>query len=215
VSIGDARLLLFPVRSMAGPLWVSTPATLTELGFELRGPTPTDERLTTTLQAWTGPLNLSWLLFDQPERVTIQAPEAISKNADFGLVAGRIVLVPEELFAPIVNSNLEVRTSVSIDPETGAAEEGALFTYEAIPRAAWLACDIVKDDYRREKFPETSTKHHAKDEPIEELGDTWTEPMQVVRSGLHLAAMLGVGGMGTRGFGRIRTVTDWSLGGVK
>ncbi|WP_421658971.1 RAMP superfamily CRISPR-associated protein [Leptothermofonsia sp. ETS-13] len=48
-------------------------------------------------------------------------------------VIKRIVLVKDSLFSHIVNSNLEVRTSVAISPETGAAEEGALFTYEALP----------------------------------------------------------------------------------
>ena len=48
----------------------------------------------------------------------------------------RLVLVDDGLFCQIVNSNLEVRTSVSIDPITGAAKEGALFTYEALPRAS-------------------------------------------------------------------------------
>src|SRR5208282_214039 len=55
----------------------------------------------------------------------------------------RSVLVPDELFGTLVNDNLEVRTLVSIDPETGAAEDGALFTYEAIPRSTLLWFDVV------------------------------------------------------------------------
>lgn len=46
-----------------------------------------------------------------------------------------ICIVPDNLIAQIINSNLEVRTSVSIDPLTGAAKDKALFTSEAIPRA--------------------------------------------------------------------------------
>ena len=64
------------------------------------------------------------------------------------IVKKRIVLVSDKFFSQIVNSNLEVRTSVSINPETGAAEDGALFTYEAIPRATFLWFDVIVDDYR-------------------------------------------------------------------
>jgi CRISPR-associated protein Cmr4 len=33
----------------------------------------------------------------------------------------------------------------------------------------------------------------------------------VVRAGLELAEYLGIGGMGTRGFGRIRIMADWEV----
>lgn len=36
-----------------------------------------------------------------------------------------------------------MRTSVAIDPVSGAAEEGALFTYEALPRGTVLLWDIT------------------------------------------------------------------------
>jgi len=47
------------------------------------------------------------------------------------------------LFGHVVNNNLEVRTSTAISPITGASVEGALFTYEAIPRATISWCDLV------------------------------------------------------------------------
>ena len=36
------------------------------------------------------------------------------------------------------------------------------------------------------------------------LGENWGRPLDVVKSGLKLAEYLGVGGMNTRGFGRLR-----------
>jgi len=110
--------------------------------------------------------------------------------------------VEDSLFSQIVNSNLEVRTSVAIDPNTGAAKDGALFTYEALPRATLLWCDVVEDDYRLENFP-------AEDEKAKILGHT--RPLGVVKCGLELAQHLGVGGMGTRGFGRIKLMADWMV----
>ena len=111
------------------------------------------------------------------------------------------------MFSQIVNSNLEVRTSVSIDPTTGAAKEGALFTYEALPRAALLWCDVVEDDYRTGNMPWPVSQTHAS----KALGGTWNRSLDVVKAGLELAEHLGIGGMGTRGFGRIKLLGDWEV----
>jgi len=223
VSLADAQLLLCPVHSMAGPVWVSTAGRLTEAGFTVRHategattgqtfPTLLRGECATTLknsqnQPWSQPLNLGWLLLTvSPGAPAVTAP-ALCKLPDtpaWQAVEKKLVLVEEGLFSQIVNSNLEVRTSVSIDPHTGAAKDGALFTYEALPRASWLWCDVVEDNYRerREPFP--------KDDPkAKELGHEC--PLAVVKAGLSLAEYLGIGGMGTRGFGRIKLLDDWEV----
>ncbi|RLC75727.1 MAG: type III-B CRISPR module RAMP protein Cmr4 [Chloroflexi bacterium] len=227
VSIGDARILLFPVYSMAGPVWVSTEAILREVGFAMD---KSGAHLTT--MTWDKPLNLGWLMIEKPDGVKITPPKEVEDKQEWKTIQNRIVLVSDKLFSQIVNSNLEVRTSVSISPETGAAEEGALFTYEAIPRATFLWMDVVVDDYRgmfpspellkqwsQGKLPEEKkkrlqeagwtdadvaialTKYHP-----EELGETASK---VITTGLEWAEHLGIGGMGTRGFGRIRKIADW------
>ncbi|PID84855.1 MAG: type III-B CRISPR module RAMP protein Cmr4 [Chloroflexi bacterium] len=197
VSINDARLLLFPVHSLAGPVWVTCPGILREFGVDKEAPITEKNgakiqmvALSSDLQAHTH-LNLGWLMlpktedtFCWPEEINHVPPEINSCTA----------LVSDKLFSQIVNSNLEVRTSVSIDPVTGAAADKALFTYEAIPRATILWLDVVEDDFRG-TFPADHTK-------AQELGHT--KPLDVVTAGLKLAEMLGIGGMGTRGFGRIR-----------
>jgi CRISPR-associated protein Cmr4 len=105
-------------------------------------------------------------------------------------IRDQLVLVHSTIFSALVNDNVEVRTSVSIDPTTGAAEEGALFTFEALPRGTLLACDVVEENYRREEFeswPDPS----------------WERSLDVVDTGFRMAELLGFGGMGTRGFGRV------------
>ena len=203
-NVFDAHVVLFPVHSMAGPVWGSTPARLREAGFEIKGipegqPVP-------EIQLGAGlytsdredPLNLGWLMLGAGPTVSVQAPGNWEGEERWQAVRDRIVLVTEALFGQVVNSNLEVRTSVSIDPERGAAKEGALFTYEALPRATFLAGEVVQDDYR-EAFP--------KDDPkAKELG--WESPLDVVKAGLRMAEWLGVGGMGTRGFGRLAIVGE-------
>jgi CRISPR-associated protein Cmr4 len=206
VSIFDARLLLFPVRSMAGPVWVSTSEILEEVGFSLSQSPPADEQPVATL-SWDRNLNLSWMLFEKPLPTEISNGHLMSQ-ASFAAIQKRIVLVTPRIFDHVVNSNLEVRTSVSIDPETGAAEDKALFTYEAIPRGTWLWCDVIEDDYRP-NFP--STKEKYKGGP---LGSEWNRPLDVISSGLRLMEYMGVGGMGTRGFGRLRVLAHWPTGGA-
>ena len=235
VSLADARLLLFPVHSMAGPVWVTTKARLEEAKFGVTAPDVSREQFATTLPGWSKPLNLGWLLLDhQADAVSVTTPKkenGSGEPSNWDEVAGRLVLVEEGMFSQIVNSNLEVRTSVSIDPVTGAAKDGALFTYEAIPRAAWLWCDVVEDDYRRDpvtkesKFPVTRNKaksekkqddngkedviyHDNQGDPLE---TPWKQPLDVVKAGLELAEHLGIGGMGTRGFGRIKLMGDWEV----
>jgi CRISPR-associated protein Cmr4 len=194
VSIFDAHILLFPVHTMLGPMWVSTVERLGEADFKDLPAAP--EEGTVILignqkgnQGNPTRLNLGWLMLDVKTQVSLTPPEEW-KNKQWEAIQDKIVLVNDSLFSVIVNSNLEVRTSVSIDPQTGAAAEGALYTYEAIPRATFLTLDVVQDDYRG-KFPKQNG---------------WGQPLDVVQAGLKLMEYLGVGGMGTRGFGRIRLI---------
>lgn len=183
VKFFDARLLAFPVRTMLGPVWVSTPGILGYKGDI------SDERILVNfdLKNTGSRLNLGWLYLEA-EKNDFCLPDAVCSDQIGGAMNKRLVMAPEWLFAEIVNSNLEVRTSVAIDFKTGAAKKGALFTYEAIPRAALLAFDVVIDDYR--------------------CSPDWTaeQVTKTVTGGLKLFETLGVGGMNTRGFGRLKIV---------
>ena len=252
VAIGDARILLFPVYSMVGPVWVTSPTALADAGLTQNGQpysvAEDEARWPDGLTAHNH-LNLGWLMVEREDALPdISWPAEISDE-----IKNRVVLVSDKLFAQIVNSNLEVRTSVSINPETGAAEEGALFTYEAIPRATMLWMDVVVSDYRDEFPDETRLQRWKEDlegtdeqakkdllrkwgllkkdgsleesvqkaqewlqaEQMDQNGENWRwqkpemrdvqqSPVGIVQAGLEWAEHLGVGGMGTRGFGRIR-----------
>ncbi|RME12887.1 MAG: type III-B CRISPR module RAMP protein Cmr4 [Ardenticatenia bacterium] len=259
VSIGDARILLFPVYSMAGPVWVTSPMALFDAGF---GEKKEDNKivpfniqdgmakwlnsLTNTKQAKQDQaessknnnhgrfLNLGWLMVEKEDDLSLQdLPDLIPTH-----IRERVVLVSNKLFSQIVNSNLEVRTSVSINPETGAAEDKALFTYEAIPRATVLWMDVVVDDYRDKEpwknsgvvwkaYREERTNAQGKQEVVWHDNDqrggplypdpqnpqqpeqvdgqpkAWKSARDVVTAGLEWCEHLGIGGMGTRGFGRV------------
>ena len=178
----DGHILAFPVRTMAGPVWVTSPSVLAMHCINLPE-TPADQELLINFEHKTEKLNLGWLYL--PAR-RLATPLTLNLAADAQKLISRLAVAPDWLFGEIVNSNLEVRTSVCIDPETGAAKEGALFTYEAIPTATLLAFDIEIDVHR---CPEGWSEGKVRD---------------VLKKSLAYLESLGMGGMTTRGFGRVR-----------
>ena len=57
--------------------------------------------------------------------------------------AGLLVFLAEEVFSHLLSKNVEIRTSVAIDPVTGAGADGALFTYESLPRGTTLYFEVA------------------------------------------------------------------------
>ena len=205
----DAKVLFFSVASLAGPVWITCPGRLKELNVNQSAWQDLSQSefcmvskdLKSKLNK-VGYLNLGWVLLRLKKNGEILTHNITSETTfeidgielkfkDRGLnledVFKRLVIVSDYVFSQIVNSNLEIRTSVSIDPITGAAEEGALFTYEAIPRATIFYFDVT---YQRPEHFRSSLK----------LEDA----ISTVETGFKLFESLGVGGMGTRGFGRLK-----------
>ncbi|HBT26729.1 MAG TPA: type III-B CRISPR module RAMP protein Cmr4 [Pseudothermotoga sp.] len=196
----DAHILLFPVASIIGPVWVTSPLALgsyeiTDLSedrFYPMGKEVMDREK----------LNFGWLMLEKAGNNIKEIEKKIFEK-DIPIpefIKQRIVLVSDAVFPKIVNSNLEVRTSVSIDPETGTAEEKALFTYEAIPRGTILKFDITYNSGKYFKFGNKDLKtEHGEDVDID-----WVKIQ--VEEGLKLFETLGIGGMNTRGMGRMRVL---------
>lgn len=221
-QFSDARLVFFPVHSLAGPVWVTCPSALA--GWGEKQVEPGDG------EAWVAgdvkvqdKINLGWLMLNVAGKdLTLNGlPKDVPAE-----IKQRAVLVSSSLFSQIVNDNLEVRTSVSIDPGSGAAAEGALFTYEALPRASVLAFEVVVSDPRfyciDGKVP-LSGKACDETNPVGKPGEKEAGDMKpdgkkkvkgTVESGLTLFEALGVGGMNTRGMGRMK-VFGLSYGGGK
>ena len=211
VSVGDAYILLFPVHSIKGRVWVTTKSAL-EQWAPGAGPIPDLDDQQIAVRAGFAPstgLNLGWLWFGNRTLswsfrdwlASLPAshrpvPAVVSSKAD------SVILVPSLLFGPIVNSNLEVRTSVAIDPKTGTTAKSMLFSYEAIPRETVLFQEAVEDDYHDKDDKPWQDLHVAKELLNHNL--QWKRPIEVLKSGLDLMGTLGVGGMGTRGFGRLK-----------
>lgn len=214
ISISDAQILFFPVYSIAGPVWVTTSEILKSINFAADIPSDSPDDIIYTSLDWSkNTLNLGWLHLPVKTGLIVTPVNELSSKNEWKTIEKRVVIASSRIFSQIVNSNLEVRTSVAINPETGTAEDGALFTYEAIPRTTWFWSDVVQDDYT-DNFPKTTRQFGNKGENSGDSlpNDTkWDNSLGVVISGFELMEFLGVGGMTTRGFGRMKKLADWEL----
>ncbi len=188
-QFSDARLVLFPVHSLVGPVWITCPDAL--IDFEISEDEPPEGQVRVAEGVKVSErLNLGWLMLGV-------GGKAFSLKGKLNAVPqemrSRAVLVPNKLFGQIVNDNLEVRTSVSIDPATGAAAERALFTYEALPRASVLAFGVTV----------SHPQYYRIDGQVPLNGGT-KNAVDAVEKGLRFFEALGIGGMNTRGMGRLR-----------
>lgn len=196
-AFSDAHVLLFPVATREGPKWVTCPDTLRRLGVEIKGD------LGDAVYQQNGdtqPLNLGWLLLERKNALPDGNGWPTPNKGIPEYIEQRIVIVSDKLFSHVVNSNLEVRTSVSIDPETGAAEEGALFSYEALPRATVLVWEVVCKNPKHFQVGGQQVSAQINGQTIEAADKVF----EAVKTAHPYLEHLGIGGMGTRGMGRLR-----------
>lgn len=198
-AFSDGHVLLFPVATCEGPVWVTSPIALRVIE-KLRDTNfaALSEHAIYREKASQNPLNLGWLMLpvkaypDNDNWTNLFC--AMSQLNIPQYIKERIAVIPDKLFAHVINSNLEVRTSVSIDPATGAAEEGALFTYEALPRGTVIYWEVTCRNPQHYKVGGETVS--AVKEPNDVNG--------VVAEANPYLEHLGIGGMGTRGMGRLR-----------
>ena len=196
----DLNILFFPVFTRFGTKWITTNEILNLYinSYNTESGNVNNTEVCVVLEKIeereeNGYINLGWIYLPYEVKSKSINLDKI-KFGNFGLSSQDIVIVPENLFSQIVNSNLEVRTSVSIDPITGAAKEGALFTSEAIPRGTILYGNIRIFD---------KNSFSGIDDKLTPLPTV--ESLEcALKESKHFFETLGIGGMTTRGFGRIK-----------
>ena len=208
-QFSDARLVLFPVTTAVGPVWITSSAALAGAGFESCGVSENElgDGFVSLGSDLPLQLNFGWLYLGQVnantpvKAVVLKGPGGVALGGIRHVAAAldRVALVSDRLFAAIVNDQLEVRTSVSISPETGAAEDGALFTSEALPRACFLAFQITYWNPENFRIPKE-----------QKIAFRVADLQASVLKGLETIEFAGIGGVNTRGMGRMRVV---GLGG--
>lgn len=159
LAFSDARLLLFPVKSMKGVfVWVTCPQVLnkfaTDLTISKRGSIESlDAIKTITIDA--GKCNVASSSVTINNSVVLEefAFSAIQTDAvkDFaatladlifdhpsltywnGLLKSNLIVLRDEDFRDFVNQSTEIITRTKIDNHTGTVQDGALFTEEYLP----------------------------------------------------------------------------------
>jgi len=198
-SFSDAHVLLFPVASRLGPIWITAPGAIRLIDRLRNYEDVADDKLHRAASS-SDPLNLGWLLLQVNEHDTQEVRTALDALHVPKYILDRLGIVSDKLFSHVVNSNLEVRTSVAIDPATGAAEQGALFTYEALPRGTVLLWDVTCRNPQHFQIGQASVQAVTSVQAVHE----------VVKAGFPYLEALGIGGMGSRGMGRFRVLDGGS-----
>jgi len=201
----DAHVLLFPVPTRQGPRWVTSPAALRLVGAEVIG---ADENAVYLETASKNILNLGWLFLEVKQCGQLNRLATPLHNLGVpDYIRNRLALLPDRLFNHVVNSNLEVRTSVSINPETGAAEDRLLFSYETLPRGTVLVWEIIAKNPKHFRVGGEEISVQVDDDDRIDAPD---KVFMVTRKAHPYLEHLGIGGMGTRGMGRVKVVYDAS-----
>ncbi len=176
----DAHLVLYPVyENRRGPVYITTESAFTAIN-KFSGEDDTSFKQNSEKDI----LLIGWNSVDSI-RITR------GQNPAMGININREVhLVNEKDFSLLVNANMEIRTSVSINPRTGTAAEAALFSYEAVPRDGFFLFEFTIYDPALDnpKAPdiEILTNHLA--DALQDL--TWCS----------------MGGLNTRGMGRMERI---------
>ena len=197
----DLNILFFPVYTRLGTKWITSIRILKKAGLINNSENREEKEIVFAQEKIeeekeNGYINLGWLnLPYEVKDLSIYFSKLKSDN--FELKPEDIIVAQDSLISQIINSNLEVRTSVSIDPITGAAKEGALFTSEAIPRGTVFYGEVRIFD--KKQFGDNNLP--SKEYIFEALDDT-----------KEYYKTLGIGGMTTRGFGRMEILTNLKEG---
>ncbi len=139
ISISDAKLLGFPVRSNIAPfVTVISPAILKRLQNDMLMTKFTDEIKCPFIENNNDAITLNWDINDS-KIIMEDAVVKILQRADIPFLsknfkdAERLVLVSDTMFDHIVSNCTEIQTQIKIDHETGTAQDGALRYEELLP----------------------------------------------------------------------------------
>lgn len=158
LAIGDAKLLLLPVRSLAGVMaWVSCPFVLRRYADDLAIGNASAPRIPNVASGCVGIVKESLLRLQDNDVVIDDLDLRASDDADVAAWAAhfrsvlfaqdadaakhfdlRFAVVSDDEFAFLAETGTEVRARIRIDDETGTVKRGALWYEENLPAEAVL-----------------------------------------------------------------------------
>ncbi|ACF13409.1 CRISPR-associated RAMP protein, Cmr4 family [Chloroherpeton thalassium ATCC 35110] len=217
----DARLLLFPVKSMKGVFaWITCPKVLQQFykDFSLAGITDLpkvqglSKKTSTCCELFVSGKNIvleEYTFSIDMDCECTKLSDWLSKHVTHDRfwkekMKRDIVVLPDEDFTDFVNLSTEVITRTKISNETGTVEQGALFTEEYLPAESVmyslaLASPIFKENddekgiFNLKKMQNDECKKKKEEQLV----------MEFFKKGLP--EVIQVGGNATLGKGLVRT----------
>lgn len=197
----DARLAFFPALTDQGTIWFSTPGRAAAW-LDMKEPEQltagNDFALSVGNSIKEKKLRVGWIsisgIADSSDNSQIQqVVHELKKKSSFSFptkeywqhIVSRTVLLDEKNFYRLVETCLERRTCNRIHQDTGTVANGALFSYEALPRASLLCSRI----FAEKSLPGTV--------------EGFAAPIEVCKLAQEGFARMGIGGMQTRGLGSL------------
>lgn len=178
ISVGDVKVLLFPVRSAKGVFaHVTCPMVLKRFRRDLelanitvnfKIPPLKSENfaavsLDTILEVQENKIIIEDLALNAEKQNISQIVEAISRISPISLDENRIVIVQDDIFSILVRTTTEILARVRIKAETGTVDEGALWYEEYLPSDVVMYSVIAIAEPRR-KTNELSTAEDVAEE---------------------------------------------------
>lgn len=171
LMVTDARLLLFPVRSLTSQFkWVTCPAAIQRyladserLGIEgtrdINVPQPKDDETKSAAIVHNSTSNDALFLEEYRFQVTqtdlsnlIQLIAGLMQSNDAeAQLAQQLVIVSNDSFAHIVSHSTPVNAHISIDAQTKVVRGGGLWYEETLPPETLLYLGVSASDARKEK----------------------------------------------------------------
>ncbi|MCB9452449.1 MAG: type III-B CRISPR module RAMP protein Cmr4 [Anaerolineaceae bacterium] len=173
-SPGDARILLFPVRSLSGVfVWVTSPAVLARFSRDVlkgQGSVPVIDRDTCLVSSQAicagNDVMLEEFAYtaqnsnEAENWATFFADHVLPQSGDYAHYRERmrthLAILPDNDFRDFVTYSTEVITRIKIDPQTKTVATGALFTQELLPADTVLYSVVELTDVR-----DKDSKHDA------------------------------------------------------
>lgn len=164
LGFSDARLLLFPVKSMKGVfVWVTCPQVLKRFERDLKICAPDGSMLTrffakkddsescadipdeltvsnlSEIEVKDSKIVLEEYAFPVTEtRSTMEFANKLSAELGIEEIKRKVVVLSDEAFRDFVQLSTEVITRTKIDSESGTVKDGSLFTEEYLPSESIL-----------------------------------------------------------------------------
>ncbi|MGB9823754.1 MAG: type III-B CRISPR module RAMP protein Cmr4 [Candidatus Hydrothermia bacterium] len=197
ISITDAKILLFPVRSVKGTFaWITCPFVLKRLVEDLKSvakdlnisiPFVDDVKVivgqSSALKIDNNQVAFEEFIFDLDN----QNADGIAKEI-FNLLLQtefnetffkkHFAIVSDDVFKDFVNYAVEIRTRIRIDQTTGTVKEGALFSEELIPsESVFYSLVFISEPYNK------SSNLNSADDILRELHSLFQNGYQILQLG--------------------------------